>query len=155
MPPSTKRLSSTGKVIKRPVGRPATASKPGAAKSGRTGRVATGLPKQSKDDLRARVEKLERANTMLRLKNRTMQAAVHEANDRVAELEEEVSQLQRHPTATTDATPRRPRSKAPSIDADAKPVARGRRGAPTRRSSNHLGEKGAADQDDAADRASS
>ncbi len=155
MPPSTKRLSPTGKAIKRPVGRPATAGKPGSAKSGQAGRIATASPKQSKDELRARVEKLERANTMLRLKNRTVQAAVHDANDRVAELEEDVAKLQRHLAAAADAAPARTtRAKASSNPAAAEPAARVRR-ATSSRTNHHRPDRSGVNQDDNADLASS
>jgi len=48
----------------------------------------------SKDELRARIEKLERANTILRTKNRTGLANFHEASDRVVELEARLEKLE-------------------------------------------------------------
>ncbi|MGI4747005.1 MAG: hypothetical protein ACRYGI_12905 [Janthinobacterium lividum] len=48
----------------------------------------------SKDELRARVEKLERANTILRAKNRTGLSNFHQASDRVVELEAHVEKLE-------------------------------------------------------------
>jgi nitrogen fixation protein len=48
----------------------------------------------SKDELRARVEQLERANTTLRANNREVNRAVKTAAARIAELEDQVAQLE-------------------------------------------------------------
>ena len=62
----------------------------------------------SKDALRAQVEKLERANTALRTKNREANRAAKLAAARMAELEGEVARLQTQ-LAAMSAQPSRPR----------------------------------------------
>ena len=52
-------------------------------------------PKLSKDELRARVEALERANATLRAKNREANRAAKTAAARIAELEDQVTQLEK------------------------------------------------------------
>ena len=150
MPPATKRSSSTGKAIKRPVGRPRTTTKPATKVTRPSVRSAGALPGQSKDELRARAEKLERANTTLRIKNRTLQAALHDANDRVAELEEELASQQRRTVATGNSKPARASGNASASSDAPKPAARGRRKSQTAGSENHAPGQtgGVSDRDD-------
>jgi hypothetical protein len=61
----------------------------------------------SKDDLRAQVEKLERANAALRTKSREANKAAKVSAARIAELEAEVDQLQQSTTARRSPRPRR------------------------------------------------
>jgi hypothetical protein len=56
----------------------------------------------SKDELRAQVEKLERANAALRAKSREATRAAKLSAARIAELEDEVARLQRQLPGTTD-----------------------------------------------------
>ena len=148
MPPTTKRSSSTGKAIKRPVGRPSGSSKPAGARSERaSGRIAAGAPKQSKDDLRARVEKLERANTTLRIKNRAMLSTLHDSSDRVAELEAEVAELRRK-SAAAGALPTAGKSGRGVSENGADKTARSRRASKTTRSGNRQSGVSASPQDE-------
>lgn len=78
----------------------------GMAKSG-SARIAA--PSMTKDELRVRVEKLERANAMLRSKNKELKQALAEAQDRLDSLE----------AGQTTARPARPRGGRP---ATARPV---------------------------------
>ena len=64
-----------------------------AATSGRE--AAVPAPKPSKDELRARVEQLERANATLRAKSREATRAAKMAAARTAELEEQVARLEK------------------------------------------------------------
>lgn len=69
------------------------ASKPQPAKAapaaGRSAvKHAAPVPKPNKEELRVRVEKLERSNMLLRDKNKELRRAVTEANARIAELED-------------------------------------------------------------------
>jgi chromosome segregation ATPase len=52
-------------------------------------------PTLSKDELRSRIETLERANANLRATNRTLKRAADEAAERITELERYVSRLER------------------------------------------------------------
>jgi hypothetical protein len=56
---------------------------------------ASAAPKPSKDELRARVEQLERANRTLRGKSREATRAAKVAAERIAELEAQVAQLEK------------------------------------------------------------
>lgn len=66
----------------------------------------------SKDELRARVEKLERANTILRTKNRTGLTNFHEASDRVAELEARLEKLELQLSRASTETKAKPAADA-------------------------------------------
>ena len=70
------------------IAKPSTVRKPVAT-------AAPAAPKLSKDELRARVEQLERANATLRVKNREANRAAKTAAARIAELEDQVAQLER------------------------------------------------------------
>lgn len=63
-------------------------------------------PAMTKDELRARVEKLERANTLLRAKGREANRAAKTADARIAELEAEVEGLERRVAAQAGAAKR-------------------------------------------------
>lgn len=94
-----------------------------AAKGPKPGRAAAAPksgagPKYSKDELRARIEKLERANVTLRAKARESARSAGESAARVAELEGEVRRLERKVTPKATARPasggRKPRGRPPS-----------------------------------------
>jgi hypothetical protein len=57
----------------------------------------------SKDELRAQVEKLERANAALRARSREATRAAKLSATRIAELEDEVARLRGQPPGTTDS----------------------------------------------------
>ncbi len=98
------------------VRKPATRVPP-AAKAPRAGRGSSGAggnafpaPKLNKEELRAQVEKLERANAKLRLKAREAGRSGKDAAARIAELEGEVARLERQlkrqtPRETQDSAP--------------------------------------------------
>ena len=79
-------------------------------------------PKVSKDELRAQVEKLERANATLRAKSREMRRAEKMTNDRIAELETEVarleSQVARHAAAAKRSNAAKPSRASRKRDID-------------------------------------
>jgi chromosome segregation ATPase len=92
---------------------PAERAKAPATKPTRTA-APTGTPKLSKDELRTRVETLERANATLRAKSRDANRAAKTAAARIAELEDQVAQLEKRlasaqPKATPSASSRRSR----------------------------------------------
>src|ERR1700750_2578075 len=66
----------------------------GGAKPTQTA-ASPAAPKLSKDELRARVEALERANATLRAKNRDANRAAKTVAARIAELEDQVAQLEK------------------------------------------------------------
>ena len=66
-----------------------------AAVSKRASAAPAPEPKVSKEELRARLEKLERANAALRAKSREANRAAKTAAARIAELEDQVAQLER------------------------------------------------------------
>lgn len=82
--------------------RAAAAPKPGPAALPRA-------PKLSKDELRAQVEKLERANATLRAKSRETSRAARSAAARIAELEGEVARLEKKVASQAAAATRGPR----------------------------------------------
>jgi hypothetical protein len=102
-------------------GRPAAASAKPAVK-GRTSksvRAATApkrapaalpqAPKLSKDELRAQVGKLERANATLRAKSRETSRAAKSSAARIAELEGEVARLEKKVASQAAAATRSPK----------------------------------------------
>ena len=91
---------------------PAKIAKPSAAAK----RVATAsaAPKLSTDELRARVEQLERANATLRGKSREANRAVKTAAARIAELEDRVAQLEQQATPPSAPAKRSPKPAAPA-----------------------------------------
>src|SRR3954447_13474348 len=101
-PPTKKSAISTrkpGRPTATPANTPAKRPKvPAAAKPTRT--VASpAAPKLGKDELRTRVEALERANTTLRAKNRDADRAAKTAAAQSAELEDQVAQLEKRVAA--------------------------------------------------------
>jgi len=62
----------------------------------RAATMAPPAPKLSKDELRAQVEKLERANATLRTRSREANRAAKTGAVRIAELEEQVARLEKH-----------------------------------------------------------
>jgi hypothetical protein len=103
-------------------GRPAAVSAKPAMK-GRTSRSARAsaapkpipaarppqAPKLSKDELRAQVEKLERANATLRAKNRDANRVAKSSAARIAELEGEVARLEKRVASQAAAATRDPK----------------------------------------------
>jgi hypothetical protein len=89
-------LSSKTKSVGRPSNGRATAAKIGAAKH----RAAPKLPvaaaaSASKEELRARVEKLERANATLRIKNKELRIVAVEAAEQVDALTVQLANSER------------------------------------------------------------
>ncbi len=112
-------------------GRPAAATAKTSAKVTKTtaapehaGAASPAAPKLSKDELRARVEALERANATLRIKNREAGRAAKTATARIAELEDQVARLEKQaapPPAPADggskpAAPARSKRQRRSVD---------------------------------------
>ena len=100
----------------------AASTKP-AAKS----RAASTAPAMTKDELRARVEKLERANATLRSKNRELTRASQEAQDRLATVEGTLRRLERR---TAAATARAKPEQAPEQGKETAPAPKPRRRSP-------------------------
>jgi hypothetical protein len=109
------RVPNTKSVKQAPAGRQATrpaekgrsqAAKTKAGKEPRSTakRASTAAPPRtvSKDELRAQVEKLERANAALRAKSREATRAAKLSAARIAELEDEVVRLRGQLSGTTD-----------------------------------------------------
>ena len=93
----------------------AAKTKAGREPGGIAKRASTAAPARnvSKDELRAQVEKLERANATLRTKSREATRAAKLSAARIAELEDEVARLQGQPpeidshlAASPDSGPR-------------------------------------------------
>ena len=80
--------------------KPAKVVKP-AASSKRVSLAATSVSKVSKDELRAQVEKLERANATLRAKSREASRSAKVDAARIAALEDQVMQLERKAASET------------------------------------------------------
>src|SRR5271166_1810297 len=93
--PAAATAKTSAKVTKAP----AAASNRAAAAS------PAAAPKPSKDELRARVEELERTNATLRTKSREANRAAKMAAARIAELEDQVARLE------NQAAPPRPPAK--------------------------------------------
>jgi len=126
-PTSTRKAAATKQAAgpTRKPGRPAaTAAKTPAkrletavAAKPKQAAAAPAAPKLSKDELRTRVEALERTNATLRAKNRDANRSAKTAAARIAELEEQVAQLEKRlaaaqrKSAPSAATPRKRRSR--------------------------------------------
>ena len=93
----------TGKAIGKAAAAKAAPSRPPVVAPAAT--AAARIPKPSKGELRAHIEKLEAANAALRAKSRETNRAAKAVNKRIAELEAEVAQLQEH-TARPVAAPK-------------------------------------------------
>lgn len=120
--PATKKSAVPARKPGRPAATPAKPpakrpTAPAAAKPAPTAMTSPAAPKLSKDDLRARVETLERANAAVRAKNRDANRAARTAATRIAELEDQVTQLEKHlasarrKAAPSAASPRKRRSR--------------------------------------------
>ena len=103
---------------------PAKVTKPTVAPKRATVAAAPAL-KLSKDELRVQVEKLERANATLRLKNREANHTAKTATARIAELEENVTQLEKNAASQTPsangeqaAKPSRAKRQSRGVDHD-------------------------------------
>lgn len=118
-------MARTTQSVSRPAAKTAAKARsiPGAKKAA-TKPVARSAAKpaaavQSKQDLRDRIDKLERANINLRAKNREMTEAAREAAERIDTLEEEVAKLRAAATATASPA----KAATPAKSAAAKPAA--------------------------------
>jgi chromosome segregation ATPase len=113
-PTSTRKATGPARKPGRPTATPAkTPAKPTKATAvakPQQAVAAPAAPKLSKDELRARVEALEQANATLRAKNRDANRAAKTAAARIAELEDQVAQLEKQMTL---AQPK-PKRSAPS-----------------------------------------
>jgi chromosome segregation ATPase len=91
--------------VKRPTKKAARTAKRAvsAASPKHTPRMGPSPPKVSKDELRAQVEKLERANANLRAKNRDASREAKTTAARIAELEDQVARLEKQLVAQTAA----------------------------------------------------
>jgi hypothetical protein len=85
----------------------------GTVASKRAATAPTAAPKLSKDELRAQLEKLERANATLRSKSREANRAAKTAAARIAELEQEVARLEKRIAAPAAKTGRGQRASSP------------------------------------------
>jgi hypothetical protein len=92
-----RKASHPAASIKRPTKKAARTARRAVSKAlpKRTPRMAPSPPKLSKDELRAQVEKLERANANLRAKNREAGREVKKTAARIFELEEQVARLEK------------------------------------------------------------
>jgi hypothetical protein len=121
-PTGRKRGRPPGSGTKTNAKGPATRGAKKTTAPKRAAAAAAPVAKFSKDELRAQVEKLKRANIKLREKNKEAGRSGHPAAAaRIAELEEQVAQLKKGAAPTTPAK----RGRKPS----ATPAKRGRRGA--------------------------
>src|SRR4051812_26438274 len=104
--PQSKKPAGSTRSSGRPTATPikASATKPVPAVA------SPSAPKLSKDELRARVEALEGVNAALRSKSRDANRAAKTAAARIAELEDQVAQLEKR---LASAQPK-PKSSAPS-----------------------------------------
>ena len=120
-PTSTRKAAVPARKPGRPTATPAkTPAKPTkatAAAKPQQAVAAPAAPKLSKDELRTRVETLERANATLRTKNRDANRAAKTAAARIAELEDQVAQLEKRVASAqrkaepSAASPRKRRSR--------------------------------------------
>jgi septal ring factor EnvC (AmiA/AmiB activator) len=70
-------------------------------------------PVVSKDELRTQIEKLNNTIAGLRVKNREAVKALKTAENKIAELEHEISQIDVKPVVEAPAAPRKPRAVKP------------------------------------------
>ena len=120
-PTSTRKAAGPTRKLGRPAvtaaKTPAKRPKATAAAKPKQAVAAPAAPKLSKDELRARVEALERANATLRAKNRDANRAAKTAAARIAELEDQITQLEKRvassqrKSAPLAASPRKRRSR--------------------------------------------
>jgi chromosome segregation ATPase len=95
-----------GRSTATPAKAPAKRTRTTAAAKPKQAAVSAAAPKLSKDELRARVETLERTNATLRAKNRDANRAAKTAAARIAELEDQVTQLEKR-VASAQPKPKR------------------------------------------------
>ncbi|WP_158745275.1 hypothetical protein [Acidisphaera sp. L21] len=125
----TKRSKAVAPTEKRKPGRPAKAAVIAptiAAKATKTTARAPApppAPKVCKDELRAQVEKLELTVTTLRAKSREANKAAKASTARIAELEDQVAQLEKKLASATApvrqaALPKAPRAKRQAREID-------------------------------------
>ncbi len=118
--PAVTKARSTGAAAKKsPVRKTEAGTK---ATPARIGRPAAARPLlQSKQELRDRIEKLERANVVLRAKNREAVEASRDAANRIDQLEE---QLSKHSGAQSAPNAAAPAEESVADAASAKSTAR-------------------------------
>ncbi len=73
-------------------------------------------PVVSKDELRTQIEKLNNTIAGLRVKNREAVKALKTAENKIAELEHEISQIDVKPVVEAPAAPRKPRAVKPKAE---------------------------------------
>jgi chromosome segregation ATPase len=106
-----------GRPAVAPAKTPAKRAKATAAAKPTQTAASPAAPKLSKDELRARVEALERTNATLRAKNRDANRSAKTAAARIAELEDQVAQLEKRLASAqrkaepSAASPRKRRSR--------------------------------------------
>ncbi len=95
--PAIKAIRSSRDAASASATRPQPKVQPAASKKVKTAKTVTApaTPRLSVGELRAQLEKLQNANATLRAKNREANRAAKTAAARIAELEEEVAQLQK------------------------------------------------------------
>ena len=125
-PASTGRKAGRAAAAVVPAKAPAKATKLAAAPKRATVAAAPAV-KLSKDGLRVQVEKLERANATLRVKNREANRTAKTATARIAELEESVARLTKKaasqtPSANGEPAAKPSRAKRQSRGVDATPA---------------------------------
>ena len=103
-----------------------TAAKPARKPSPSPGATpaTAAVPKPSKDELRAQVEALERTIAKLKLKVKVMRADARQADDRMGELEAEVSRLEGALTKASRTAPAKAAPRAAAVRARKQPAAR-------------------------------
>lgn len=106
-------------AIARKPGRPSAAAakaaakvKPPAVGPSRASSTMGSGPKISKDELRAQLEKLERANASLRAKSREANRQAKADTARIAELEGQVARLEKHAASRSESAKQEPESAA-------------------------------------------
>ena len=109
-PVSTGRKAGRAAAAVVPAKAPTKATKLAAAPKRATVAAAPAL-KLSKDELRVQVEKLERANATLRVKNREANRTAKTATARIAELEESVARLTKNAASQTPSANGEPAAK--------------------------------------------
>ncbi len=126
-------------------------SKPATARIGRPAAVVARQPVQSKQELRDRIEKLERANVVLRAKNREAVEASREAANRIDQLQEQLSRHEAARPVPSDAEAPVAGTTA-DISAETPPGKSSRRGRKTKQKAEPIQDEAAAEvATDAAD----
>ena len=112
------KIAEPARRARKPVPPAKAKAKVAAAKKPASGAKPSVTPARalSKDALRAQVEKLERANTALRTKNREANRAAKLSTARMAELDGEVARLQTQLAAMSAQPAALPESGSPTRD---------------------------------------